>query len=40
MELQDYLKVVRKRWRVIVAVVLVFVGLAAAGSLASEKVYE
>jgi len=39
-ELQDYLKVVRKRWRVIVAVVLVFVGLAAAGSLASEKVYE
>ena len=40
MELQDYLKVVRKRWRVIVAVVLVCVGLAAAGSLASEKVYE
>ncbi|HOA67479.1 MAG TPA: polysaccharide biosynthesis tyrosine autokinase [Phycicoccus elongatus] len=40
MELQDYLEVVRKRWRVIVAVVLVCVGLAAAASLTSEKVYE
>lgn len=40
MELQDYLQVVRKRWRVIVAVVLVCVGIAAAGSLAAEKVYE
>ena len=40
MELQDYLQVVRNRWRVIVAVVLVCVGIAAAATLAAEKVYE
>lgn len=40
MELQDYLQVVRKRWRVIVAVVLVCVGLAAAATLVADKVYE
>ena len=40
MELQDYLLVVRKRWRVIVAVVLVTVGVAAGASLLSDEVYE
>ena len=40
MELQDYLQVVRKRWRVIVAVTLVMVGLAAVATLAADKVYE
>ena len=40
MELQDYLLVVRKRWRVIVVVVLVTVGLAAVATLMADKVYE
>ncbi|QKE85626.1 polysaccharide biosynthesis tyrosine autokinase [Arthrobacter sp. NEB 688] len=40
MELQDYLLVVRKRWRLIALVVLTTVMLAAAATLASTKVYE
>ena len=40
MELQDYLMVVRKRWRVILAVVLVTIGLASLASALSTKVYE
>lgn len=40
MELQDYLLVVRKRWRVIVLVVLICVGLASAATLAATKIYE
>lgn len=40
MELQDYLMVVRKRWRVILLVVLLCVGLAAAVTLAQTKVYQ
>ena len=40
MELQDYLLVVRKRWRVILLVVLVCVALACAASLAATKIYE
>ena len=40
MELQDYLMVVRKRWRVILLVVLLCVALAAAGSLLATKMYE
>jgi tyrosine-protein kinase len=39
-ELQDYLMVVRKRWRVILLVVLLCVALAAAGSLLATKMYE
>jgi len=39
-ELQDYLMVVRKRWRVILAVVLVCVGLAAGVTVAQTKIYE
>ncbi|MBM6401101.1 polysaccharide biosynthesis tyrosine autokinase [Phycicoccus sonneratiae] len=40
MELQDYLLVVRKRWRVIVLVVLACVFLATAATLTSTKQYE
>ena len=40
MELQDYLLVVRKRWRVILLVVLLCVGLASAATLAATKIYE
>ena len=40
MELQDYLSVVRKRWRVILVVVLVCVGLATAATLTATKIYE
>ena len=40
MELQDYLSVVRKRWRVILLVLLLCVGLASAATLASTKIYE
>jgi capsular exopolysaccharide synthesis family protein len=39
-ELQDYLTVARKRWRVITFVTLMVVGLAAAFSALSTKVYE
>ena len=39
-ELQDYLTVARKRWRVIALVTLVLLGLAAAASALSPKVYE
>ncbi len=40
MELQDYLTVVRRRWRLIVGVVLVVVGLAAGLTLTATKIYE
>ena len=40
MELQDYLSVVRKRWRVILLVVLVCVGLASVATLTATKIYE
>lgn len=40
MELQDYLLVVRKRWRVIALVTLVAVGLAATMSALSTRMYE
>ena len=40
MELQDYLTVVRRRWRLIVGVVLVVVGLAAGLTLTATKLYE
>ncbi len=40
MELQDYLLVVRKRWRVIVTAVLLGVMLASAATLLAPKVYE
>ena len=40
MELQDYLLVVRKRWRVILLVVVICVGLAGALTLAQTKMYE
>ena len=40
MELQDYLMVVRKRWRVILTVVLIAVGLASLASALSTKIYE
>lgn len=39
MELQDYLNVVRKRWRVIALVTLVVTGLAALITILSPKVY-
>jgi capsular exopolysaccharide synthesis family protein len=39
-ELQDYLSVVRKRWRVILLVVLVCVGLASVATLTATKIYE
>jgi len=39
-ELQDYLLVVRKRWRVILLVVLVCVGLASALTVSQTKIYE
>jgi capsular exopolysaccharide synthesis family protein len=39
-ELQDYLSVVRKRWRVILLVVLICVALASAATLAATKIYE
>lgn len=39
MELQDYLNVVRKRWRTIALVALVVMALAAAYTIASTKVY-
>ena len=38
--MQDYLLVVRKRWRVILPVVLVCVGLASAATVAETKIYE
>ena len=40
MELQDYLLVVRKRWRVILLVLLLCVGLAAALTVSQTKMYE
>ena len=40
MELQDYLLVVRKRWRIIALVVLVAVGLASVASALSTRMYE
>ncbi len=40
MELQDYMSVVRKRWRLIVVVCLAVIGLAAAVTLTQTKVYE
>ena len=40
MELQDYLRVVRKRWRVIVTAVLLGVMLASAATLLAPKIYE
>lgn len=40
MELQDYLLVVRKRWRVILLVLLLCVGLAAALTVTQTKMYE
>jgi capsular exopolysaccharide synthesis family protein len=39
-ELQDYLLVVRKRWRVILLVLLLCVGLAAALTVSQTKMYE
>jgi capsular exopolysaccharide synthesis family protein len=39
-ELQDYLLVVRKRWRVILLVVLICVGLASVATLTATKIYE
>jgi len=39
-ELQDYLSVVRKRWRVILLVVLVCLGLASVATLTATKIYE
>ena len=39
-ELQDYLLVVRKRWRVILLVVLICVGLASAQPSPATKIYE
>jgi capsular exopolysaccharide synthesis family protein len=39
-ELQDYLTVARKRWRVIALVTLLVLGVAAAGSALATKVYE
>ena len=40
MELQDYLLVVRKRWRIIALVVLLAVALASIGSALSTRMYE
>ena len=40
LELRDYIHVLRKRWRIIVAVVLVTVGAAAVATSLSPKVYE
>ncbi len=40
MELQDYLSVVRKRWRVILLVVLICVGLASVATLTATKIYQ
>lgn len=40
MELHDYIAVARKRWRVIILVALVVLGLAAAATALSPKVYE
>ena len=40
MELQDYLRVVRKRWRVIVTAVLLAVMVASVATLLAPKVYE
>lgn len=40
MELQEYLAVARKRWRVIALVALLVVGVAAAASALSTKIYE
>ncbi|MFQ6171914.1 polysaccharide biosynthesis tyrosine autokinase [Oryzobacter sp. R7] len=40
MELQDYLLVVRKRWRIIALVVLLAVGLASVTSAMSTRMYE
>ena len=40
MELRDYFRVIRKRWRVIVAVVLVAVAAAAVATSLSPKIYE
>ncbi len=40
MELRDYFRVIRKRWRVIVAAVLVAVAAAALGTSLSPKVYQ
>ena len=40
MELQDYLSVVRKRWRIIVTAVLLAVMLASIATLMAPKVYE
>lgn len=40
MELQDYLTIARKRWRVIALVTLLVVGVSAASSALATKVYE
>ncbi|KAB7743332.1 polysaccharide biosynthesis tyrosine autokinase [Nostocoides sp. F2B08] len=40
MELQEYLNTVRKRWRIITLVALLVVGLAAAATALSTRVYE
>lgn len=40
MELKDYIRIVRKRWRIIVAVMLVVVAGAALATVLSPKVYE
>lgn len=40
MELKDYIRVIRKRWRIIVAVMLVVVAGAALATALSPKVYE
>jgi capsular exopolysaccharide synthesis family protein len=40
LELKDYIRIVRKRWRIIVAVMLVVVAAAAAATVLSPKVYE
>ena len=40
MELKDYIRVIRKRWRIIVATTLVVLAGAAAATALSPKVYE
>ena len=40
MELHDYIKVARKRWRIIVAVALVCLGLSALYTAMSPKIYQ
>ncbi|WP_137119548.1 polysaccharide biosynthesis tyrosine autokinase [Segeticoccus rhizosphaerae] len=40
MELQDYIRIFRKRWRAILATVMVLLGLAAVASVATPKSYQ